>query len=268
VGRLAYDLPQRAWREIADRHRVACHGFEHARIQFLGRVGFEEDLLAAKCSLEDVSGQRLLSYRAPYFSGEHCDPWFGEALARAGFILDSSRRLRSAPLAFHGTCPLIGSGGAVQEVPLPCIGSGAKRITIIGGSYLRLLPLSWSIRLLEWGRSEGFIPMVYLHPYDLDPEAAPLEYERFRHWLPRLGDRIRRLGRETADIKLRALCKIYDFCPIESLVEPGRISLESDCVAERHVYEHGPASTQSNNCRIDEPRIGLGNPNETSLHIT
>ena len=148
-----------------------------------------EDLLAAKCCLEDASGQRLLGLSAPYFSGEQCDPWFGEALARAGFLLDSSRRVRTTPAAFRGSFPLTGSGGTVAEVPLPSVGWGSKRITVIGGSYPRLLPLSWIIRLLERGRARGFIPMVYLHPYDLDPGAAPLEYERFGHWLPRLGDR-------------------------------------------------------------------------------
>lgn len=180
VGRLAGELAHGAWREIADRHRVGCHGYEHLRIRSLGPVGFERDLRAAKAALEDATGQAVISYRAPYFSADGCDPWFGAALARAQIVLDSSRRLRSIPPGFEGTLPLLGSGDAVREVPLPAIGFGSKRLAILGGTYFRLLPLPWIIRLLQWGQARGFIPMVYLHPYDFDPTAARLSYDRLR----------------------------------------------------------------------------------------
>jgi len=240
VGRLAAELSPSVWEKITARHRIGCHGYEHISIYKLGRRGFEADLRAAKDALEDASGQRVLSYRAPYFSGERCDPWFGATLARVGFMLDSSRRLRSTPLAFQGTLPLTGSGGAVREVPLPSIGCGSKRITVIGGSYLRLLPLRWIIRLLEWGRSRGFIPMVYLHPYDLDSTAVPLEYEPLRQWFPRLGDWVRRRGRRTADEKVRALARIYALRPVESLIEPGWKSAERPPSDPVRAPENGP----------------------------
>jgi hypothetical protein len=268
VGRLVRELPRGVWREIADRHRVACHGHEHLRIRALGRASFVEDLLAAKCCLEDVSGQRLLSYRAPYFSGEDCDVWFGDALARAGFLLDSSRRIRTTPPAFRGSFPLTGSGGAVREVPFPSLGWGSKRITIIGGSYLRLLPLYWIVRLLERGRARGFIPMVYLHPYDLDRGAAPLDYGRFGYWLPRLGDRIRRVGRGTAAMKFRCLTRIYEFCPIESLFEPDRILTRVDPCEPVHSLGSDSLLGQSIGLgRKDGPGIGAGNSDGTPLNL-
>jgi hypothetical protein len=185
----------------------------------LGPIGFEGDLLAAKAALEDATGQSVISYRAPYFSADGCDPWFGEVLARAGFLLDSSRRLKTIAPGFSGIVPLPGSAGAVREVPLPAIGFGSKRLTIIGGTYLRLLPLAWIVRLLKWGQARGFIPMVYLHPYDLDPKAAPLGYHRLRHWRNSLGDRVRRLGRRTAAEKLQFLASIYEFTFVESLID-------------------------------------------------
>ena len=40
-----------------------------------------------------------------------------------------------------------------------------------------------------------------------------------RHLWPRLGDQIRHLGRHTIADKMRALAKIYDFQPIESLFD-------------------------------------------------
>jgi peptidoglycan/xylan/chitin deacetylase (PgdA/CDA1 family) len=221
VGRLVSELAPSAWRELLDRHRMGCHGYEHLRIWKMGPAHFKQDLLAAKAVLEDLAGQPIISHRAPYFSSDGCDPWFGEILAQAGILIDSSRRLRQVPPGFRGALPLEGGGGAVQEVPLASIGFGPKRITIIGGTYMRVLPLAWIVRLLEQAQAQGFLPMVYLHPYDLDPTAPPLEYDRLLgHLWPRLGDRIRRLGRHTIADKMRALAQIYQFQAIESLVEP------------------------------------------------
>jgi hypothetical protein len=117
--------------------------------------------------------------------------------------------------------PLQGAEGAVWEVPMRSIGWGAKRFTIIGGSYFRLLPLKAILHLLARTGSEGFVPLVYLHPYDIDPSAAPLSYPAWRlnSILPRAADRIRRSGRKTAADKFRAIASIYDFHPIEVLEE-------------------------------------------------
>jgi hypothetical protein len=222
----------------------------------------------AKDALENASGQPIVSYRAPYFSGERCDPWFGDTLTRLGFSLDSSRRLRSPPPAFQGTLPLAGAGGTVREVPLPSIGCGSKRITVVGGSYFRLLPMRWIIRLLEWAQTRGFIPMVYLHPYDLDPTAAPLEYEQFRDWFPRLGDCIRRLGRSTADGKLHALARIYEFRPVESLIELGGIAPQATYSKRVRDPETGSAVAHAfPPCGMDGRRTEVGNSHGTPLHV-
>ena len=43
-----------------------------------------------------------------------------------------------------------------MEVPLAAIGPGSKRLTVIGGTYFRLLPLRWIVSLLEWARGGSF----------------------------------------------------------------------------------------------------------------
>ena len=153
------------------------------------------------------------------FSAEGCTSWFGDVLARAGITLDSSFRCHNAPRGFSGRFALPGSSGTVWEVPLPCIGWGSKRLTVIGGTYFRLLPLPFIVRLLERGARQGFVPLVYLHPYDIDASADPITYpaRRLDSLLPRAADRVRRIGRDTAAKKLYALAKIYEFHPIEYL---------------------------------------------------
>jgi peptidoglycan/xylan/chitin deacetylase (PgdA/CDA1 family) len=217
VGRLTAELPASAWRRIGPGHRIGCHGHQHLHVSGLGARAFRADLEAAKRALEQTLGRPVLSFRAPYFSSDGCDPWFGAELARAGFRLDSSRRTFARPAGFRGTLPLAGSDGAVTEVPLPSVGFGPKRLTVIGGTYFRLLPLPVIRRLLGRAERLGFVPLVYLHPYDIDPAAAALDFPA-RHLRERAGDRMRRTGRGTVAGKLHALAATYAFEPIECLL--------------------------------------------------
>jgi peptidoglycan/xylan/chitin deacetylase (PgdA/CDA1 family) len=210
VGRLADELPRALWARITERHQLGCHGHEHVRVAAQGPLGFKQDVLAAKKALEDVAGVPVVAYRAPYFSADGCDPWFGEVLAETGFRFDSSRRFSSLPAGSPGTVPLAGSGGAVTELPLCSLGLGPKRLTVIGGTYFRLLPLGVIERLLARAETLSFVPIVYLHPYDIDSEALPLAYPP-GYWKQRGGDWMRRQGRASAGDKLRALSRTYAF---------------------------------------------------------
>jgi peptidoglycan/xylan/chitin deacetylase (PgdA/CDA1 family) len=217
VGRLARELPKTVWPRIIRSHRLGCHGHEHERVSAQGPSGFRRDLADARHALEDAAGVPVVSYRAPYFSADDCDPWFGEILAESGFRIDSSRRLAALPSGSVGTVPLAGAEGTVTEVPLHSVGIGEKRLTIVGGTYFRLLPLFTIRRLLARAEARGFLPVLYLHPYDVDASAAPLAYPGYGHWKRRAGDWVRRRGRATAGEKLRALCDTYAFVPAESL---------------------------------------------------
>lgn len=220
VGRLTEELDASAWQAIVARHRLGAHGYEHEWTSEQGPDRFAEDLRQAKESLEDASGTAIISYRAPYFGIDGCEPWFGAVLAEAGIRLDSSVRLADTPAGFAGTLPLEGSAGAVVEVPLPSLGRGPKRIAVIGGTYFRVLPLAVIRRLLDRAGATGFIPMIYLHPYDLDPEAPPLDVPPGPGWLDaRTGDTLRRYGRAAAVDKLRQLAAVYRFEPLETVVE-------------------------------------------------
>jgi peptidoglycan/xylan/chitin deacetylase (PgdA/CDA1 family) len=220
VGRLANELPGSVWPRIIARHKIGCHGHEHLRVARLGAEGFRADLERAKKLLEDCVGNSVCSFRAPYFSCDGCLPWFGEVLARTGFRIDSSMRLSHSGPGFVGTMPLPGSEGLVTEVPLASFGVGSKRLTVIGGTYFRLLSLS-SIRwILRRAEARGFVPVVYLHPYDVDPRAAPLDYPRRIAYLgARAGDWVRRKGRGSVRDKLLALARDYAFRPVESILD-------------------------------------------------
>lgn len=211
VAELVHQLPQGTWTELLARgHQVGCHGLEHRRVDCLGPALFREHLNRARHCLCDALGTEVLAYRSPYFSAEDCLPWAGELLAEAGFSVDSSMRcsLHGGPLAH-----LPGSDGAVREVPLASLGSGPKRLTVMGGTYLRLLPTEVCARLLDQAAARSFTPMVYLHPYDLDAAAPSLGLNPWR-LCSRAGDRMRRTGRLGLPDKLRRLSERFDFGPL------------------------------------------------------
>jgi hypothetical protein len=140
-------------------------------------------------------------------------------LAREGYVIDSSERLFFTPPGFRGVFPLEGSCGAVTEIPLAAVGVGGKRLTIIGGTYFRLLPLPMIRGLIAAADGRGFLPVVYLHPYDLNQGAPPIEVPAgHSKWSLRAGDWMRSVGRSTAAEKLRALADSYRFEPVESLL--------------------------------------------------
>lgn len=220
VGRLGQALSRTAWDSIIKAgHRIGSHGHEHQRVYALGPEGFRTDLTAAKASLEDASGSPVVSFRAPYFSCDGCDPWFGEILGETGHRISSSQRFSALPAGCKGTLPLAGSDGQVIEAPLRSVGIGIKRLTVIGGTYFRLLPFGVIKHLMAKSRSKGFVPIVYLHNYDVDPDAAPLEYPGPVGMKRRAADRMRYTGRRGAIDKLKRLARIYRFQPVESLLD-------------------------------------------------
>lgn len=71
-------------------HEVACHGYSHAMEFALDQLDLatqKEHLSRAKAILEDISGQRVVSFRAPALRVNEYTP---EALSECGFTIDSS----------------------------------------------------------------------------------------------------------------------------------------------------------------------------------
>jgi hypothetical protein len=82
-------------------------------------------------------------------------------------------------------------------------------VPIGGGGYLRLLPVhavGWVLR--TWGRTNG-PGMLYLHPWELDPDQPHLPMTALNRFRQRVG-----LGRTAR--KLRWLLDRFRFCDVRS----------------------------------------------------
>lgn len=214
-------------REIASLgHEVACHGYGHRMIQHLTRSEFERDVTKAKRAIEDAVGKPVLGYRAPTFSIMRETLWSLDVLAEAGFRYDSSifpvvhdrYGIPDAPRFPHR---LKGPGGGeIAEFPLSTVQILGRRLPVAGGGYFRLFPYSVTRRAItRINTREGQPAMVYLHPWELDPEQPRLPVgplTRFRH-LVNVGKTEARLTRLLGD---------FAFAPAaEVLAETGLLAL-------------------------------------------
>jgi hypothetical protein len=168
TGQLARDHPDIVRRIASDGHEVACHYYEHDQIWHQDRDTLRRNLDLAVEHLTNASGQVIKGFRAPDFSiDDRCASWAYDELSRL-FIYDSSlvaeRPLGSAahPQVFRLR------GSRLHEFPIlrRRLAPGVA-VRVMGGTYLRVLPIATIMRLLREVSNAGHLPHVYLHPYDV-----------------------------------------------------------------------------------------------------
>lgn len=197
-------------REIADRgHEVASHGVDHRMITELTPAEFRSQAVESKALLEDLSGQRVLGYRAPSYSVGKSTLWALEILVESGYEYDSSvypiRRRRYG----YPEGPLVPSRipagkGTIAEFPLPTLAVGPLRLPVLAGAYLRLFPSWLSLLALDRHAANGTPLVVNVHPWELDPEQPTVGPSR-RPWThyARLGATERILRRVVSRARFR-----------------------------------------------------------------
>ncbi|HLC40288.1 MAG TPA: XrtA system polysaccharide deacetylase, partial [Methylomirabilota bacterium] len=165
-------------REIARRgHEVGCHGYAHRLVYAMTPAEFRTDTARAKAAIEDAIGAPILGYRAPTFSITRESLWALEILYREGFRYDSSifpivhdrYGIPNAPRFPHKIA--LPDGREIVEFPLSTSSVAGQRIPVAGGGYLRLIPyrlLRAALRRINV--REGGPVIIYLHPWELDPE--------------------------------------------------------------------------------------------------
>jgi peptidoglycan/xylan/chitin deacetylase (PgdA/CDA1 family) len=90
TGEIAEKYPDVVRMVLPDGHEVACHGYSHADQDAFDRLGYHEQvrqLATAKAILEDISGTKVVSFRATALRVNEFTP---RALEDTGFEIDSS----------------------------------------------------------------------------------------------------------------------------------------------------------------------------------
>jgi peptidoglycan/xylan/chitin deacetylase (PgdA/CDA1 family) len=224
-GRLVAEVSRSWWPAIAAKHELGCQGLSRTIVGRLGPDQFAEDARRGREALEDAAAAPVVGYRAPEFSVDGCDPWFGEGLAAAGYRADASRRLATMPEgATGGRYPLEDSGDAVVEVPLPMLPANlpiaGQRVMFLGSAAVRMLPLPTLRVAFELAEQQGFVPQIVLQLGDLDPEgpdAYSSDIAPTMSWRRRIDQLWRSTGRRGVMSKLAQLGWRWSFDTISSV---------------------------------------------------
>jgi len=213
LGWVARHEPALVRRVVEAGHEIASHSMGHRMLASMTAEAFRQDLRDSRHLLQDLSGQAVVGYRAPTFSITRESVWALDVLAEEGFDYDASifpvRHDRygivGAPRWPHvATGP---AGGRIVELP-PLTGRMLGiNVPVGGGGYLRLLP-TWLVRLAIAAAARAGQPAVlYLHPWELDPDQPKLPMgplSRIRH----------RVGLRRTEAKLRRLLAAAPFTSI------------------------------------------------------
>lgn len=146
VGKLATEFPKVVC-EIAKRgHEVGCHSNEHTWLNKMTEDQLRRDTEEAIKALEDVAGQKVISYRAPAFSITQQNKWAVNVLADCGIENDASifptNRDYGGYKGFPQDTPCIISheGAILKEYPISLTSILGKTMAYSGGGFFRLLP--------------------------------------------------------------------------------------------------------------------------------
>ncbi len=219
LGWIAERRPQLV-REIHQRgHEIASHGYRHQVIHEQSPDEFREDVRRAKAVLEDLVSEPVVGYRAPTFSVTRSTLWALDILAEEGYEYDSSiypivhdrYGIPSHKRTFHWID--LPNRRRILELPLPTCMVGRKNVPFGGGGYLRIYPLWLTKRLVRrLNTHEGEPAVVYLHPWELDPEQPrqPVgAIQRLRHYYNLNGthDKLDVLLREFRFVSVREMMR-------------------------------------------------------------
>jgi polysaccharide deacetylase family protein (PEP-CTERM system associated) len=176
LGITARRYPHLVAEIVARGHEPASHGFAHERVHNQSRDEFRRDVAESVEVIEQHAGRRPLAYRAPAFSINRETPWAYEELAGLGFRYDSSlydspkvpNRIRGIPAAPYRL--ELEGGRELWELPISVTTIVGRPLPIGGGSYWRLLPRRALFAGLRRATEANAFPVLYFHPYELDPE--------------------------------------------------------------------------------------------------
>lgn len=234
LGWVARQHPELVRAIRAAGHEVGCHSYWHRLVYNQTPDEFRDDLRLARDVIQDILGEPVISYRAPCFSITRRNLWAFDVLIAEGFRYDSSiyptfhdrYGLAGAPLGPHR---IVRPGGSIREMPLSVYRCCGYPLPVGGGGYLRLYPYRFTRHGLRTINQRHQPAVVYLHPWELDPDQPRLKpglTRAFRHYvnLHRTRGRLRKLLR---DFRFGPLSDVFDHAE-----EQGKLwTWDPDCLS-------------------------------------
>jgi peptidoglycan-N-acetylglucosamine deacetylase len=191
VGYVAERHPELIEEVKSKGHEIASHGYAHLDLRKTDKEAFEADLTKSLDILKKTSGEKVLGFRAPYFSINKENFWIFDIMRKylqydsSVFPVRPHYGLPQAPRSIYKMSdknPLKeDTNSNFIELPLttlqlPCIGN----LPVAGGFHMRILPFRLVKTALKMFNKSGSPAIFYIHPGDIDPtfphDQAPWYY--------------------------------------------------------------------------------------------
>jgi polysaccharide deacetylase family protein (PEP-CTERM system associated) len=196
-------------------HHLATHSHTHQLAYTQSKYEFEEDLRRSIDTLQQVSGIKINTYRAPGFSITSRNLWAFEILHKLGIendcsIFPANRAHGGIPQYSVAVPSMIEYGNfTLKSLPINTTKFFGKDIVYSGGGYFRLFPLWYLKRRFK---KDTYI-MTYFHPRDFDPEQPMVPglglSRKFKSYV----------GVGRAYNKLEALLMVHDFVNVDMAIK-------------------------------------------------
>ncbi len=152
-------------------YEIGTHSDMHEMAHTLSPTQFKNDFERSIKSIEDLTGKKIRSYRAPGFSITNKNLWAFDTLIENGITVDCS--IFPASRDFGGLenfgsntpCIINYKGVELREFPMNFVSVYSKKICFSGGGYFRFIPYNY----IKKFTNESEYVMAYFHPRDFDP---------------------------------------------------------------------------------------------------
>jgi len=210
LGWIAEKYPGIVKKIIDLGHEVGCHSYYHELVFKMTPKEFFNDTENAIKRLEDITGVKVIIYRAPAFSITEKIPWAFEILAELGIqydcsIFPSAHDYGGFPSFGEGKPTIICVNGIqIKEFPMNTVPVFKKDIVFSGGGFFRLCPYTL---IKKWTQDSPYV-MSYIHPRDFDFEQPVLKHlpliRKFKSYYGLKGS-FKKYKQWTADFKTHSL---------------------------------------------------------------
>jgi len=176
IGYIARKHPEIIKRIHELGYEVAAHSDMHQVAHLQSRDEFKQDLFECVNSIQNITGEKVITYRAPGFSIKKQNVWAFEILKELGIEYDASifpaQREDGGFTNFSECTPLIikYKGMFMKEFPMSVDSFLGNKFVATGGGYFRFFPY-WMIKKIV---ANADYTMTYFHPRDFDPNQPML----------------------------------------------------------------------------------------------
>lgn len=224
LGSIGEDYPDAVRALVREGHEVASHGYSHQLAYKQTFDEFRADVKRSVDILEQVTGAKILGYRAPSWSIVESNLYYLEALEELGLTYDASifpvktflYGIPAAPTVIHKP-QVNGRQLNLYEVPMSVVTIGGRNMGYSGGFYFRFFPAFFVKNVIHRANRQGKSAIIYLHPRELDPGEQRLKLpckEAFIHFY----------NIHSTEGKLKDILKTFSFTTVSHYLKAAEIS--------------------------------------------